>query len=251
MIRTEGFIMAISRGADQVARLGRHRCVQRQKVATAPDVVEPHDALDAVARAPCRRPGTGRSPTTVMPNPCARFATASPTRPRPMTPSVLPSSCVPVNLVRSHLPDLRLSLALGTFRASDSSKAIVCSAVEIVFPPGVFITTIPRRRRRRDVDVVDADARPHDRLEPRLAFQDLGRQLRARPDRDAVGLEERLAQRGGILGQLGVNHHLDARLGPEPGQPLFSQLVRHQYTMRRHPIPPRPASKVGQEGNRQ
>ena len=50
-----------------------------------------------------------------------------------------------MNLLRSHLPDLRLSLALGTFRASESKSAIVCSAVEIVFPPGVFITTMPRR----------------------------------------------------------------------------------------------------------
>ena len=129
-----------------------------------------------------------------MPNPCARSATASPTRPRPITPSVLPSSCVPVNLVRSHLPALRLSLALGTFRASERSKAIVCSAVEIVLPPGVFITTMPRRRGGRDVDVVDAHARAHDRLQPRLAFENFGRELRARADRDSVGLHERLAQ---------------------------------------------------------
>ena len=47
MIRTDGFISAISRGADQVAGLGRQRRVQRDEVAAAPEVVEPRDALDA------------------------------------------------------------------------------------------------------------------------------------------------------------------------------------------------------------
>ena len=80
-----------------------------------------------------------------MPKPRARRATARPTRPRPTTPSVLPSSWVPVNLLRSHFPDLRLSLALATLRARASISAMVCSAVETVLPPGVFITTMPWR----------------------------------------------------------------------------------------------------------
>ena len=52
---------------------------------------------------------------------------------------------MPVNLLRSQRPALRLSLARATFRESASISAIVCSAVETVFPPGVFMTTIPWR----------------------------------------------------------------------------------------------------------
>src|SRR5512135_1485233 len=87
----------------------------------------------------------GSNPSTCMANPWARLATARPTRPRPMIPSALPPSWVPVNLVRSQRPALRLSLALTTFRERASIRAIVCSAVEIVLPPGVFMTTIPWR----------------------------------------------------------------------------------------------------------
>ncbi len=50
----------------------------------------------------------------------------------------------------------------------------------------------PAPGRGRDVDVVDAHARAHDRLEPRLALEHLGRQLRARADHDPVGLRQRL-----------------------------------------------------------
>src|SRR5690349_17481315 len=78
-----------------------------------------------------------------MSSPCARFATASPTRPSPTTPSVLPPSWLPVNLPRSQRPAFRLSFALATFRESASISATVCSAVETVLPPGVFITTMP------------------------------------------------------------------------------------------------------------
>ena len=34
--------------------------------------------------------------------------------------------------------------ACGILRASESSSENVCSAVEMVFPPGVFMTTMPR-----------------------------------------------------------------------------------------------------------
>ena len=88
---------------------------------------------------------SGSKPTTVMPKPRARRATARPTRPKPTTPRVLPSSWVPVKALRSHFPDLRLSLATATLRARASISAMVCSAVETVLPPGVFMTTMPWR----------------------------------------------------------------------------------------------------------
>ena len=66
-------------------------------------------------------------------------------RPRPTTPSVLPASCVPTNLLRSHLPAFMMASAAGTWRASASISAMVCSAAETVLPPGVFMTTMPLR----------------------------------------------------------------------------------------------------------
>ena len=47
MIRTVGFIIAISRAPITIARLGRQRRVQRDEVATAPQVIKPRNALDA------------------------------------------------------------------------------------------------------------------------------------------------------------------------------------------------------------
>src|SRR3954462_9652571 len=142
---------------------------------------------------------------TCMSKPWARLATARPTRPRPTIPSVLPPSCVPVNLLRSQRPALRLSLALATFRDSASINAIVCSAVETVLPPGVFMTTIPWRvaartclvstpppappaGRGRHGDVVGPPPGADDHLQPRLVPQNVGRQLSARADHDPVRL---------------------------------------------------------------
>jgi len=50
-----------------------------------------------------------------------------------------------VKALRSHFPDFRLSLARATLRERASIMAIVCSAVDTVFPPGVFMTTMPWR----------------------------------------------------------------------------------------------------------
>ena len=55
-----------------------------------------------------------------------------------------PESSTPINFLRSQRPALRLLLACGIERASEMSKAIVCSAVVIVLPSGAFITTMPR-----------------------------------------------------------------------------------------------------------
>ncbi len=216
-------------GADEVARLGRQRRVQRDEVATAPEIVEPRDALTPCSSA-LSAARNGSKPTTVKPKACARFATARPTRPRPITPSVLPSSCVPVNLVRSHLPAFRLSLALATFRASASKQSHGMLGRRNRVAPWRVHHDDAAARRRCDVDVVDAHAGAHDRLEPRLAFQDLSRQLGARSDDDSVGFGECLAQQCGILGQLGIDHDLDPRLlaraGQAPLQPICQSPAR-------------------------
>ncbi len=87
----------------------------------------------------------GSSAMTPMSRPLARRATSRPMRPRPTTPSVLPATSVPTNLLRSHPPAFMVASATGMRRASASRSAIVCSAAETVFPPGVFITTTPLR----------------------------------------------------------------------------------------------------------
>ena len=190
MMRTDGFIMAISRApirlrVSAVSGVCRVRKSQRpQRSSSRATLSTPNSSALSAAR-------NGSKPRTVIPKPCARLATASPTRPRPITPRVLPSSCEPVNLVRSHLPDLRLSLALATFRASGQQQCHrVLGRRDRVSARRIHHHD-PAPGRGRDVDVIDAHARANDRLEPGLAFQNLGRQLRARSDHDAVGLEQR------------------------------------------------------------
>ena len=51
-------------------------------------------------------------------------------------------------------------------RASASINAIVCSAAATMFDCGAFATMIPRLVAAVDVDVVDADPRPPDHLQP-------------------------------------------------------------------------------------
>jgi hypothetical protein len=79
-----------------------------------------------------------------MPNACARRATSLPMRPRPMTPSTFRCSSSPEKVLRSHLPSRIDAAACGTGRAPHSMWVKVSSAVAMVFPDGVFITTTPR-----------------------------------------------------------------------------------------------------------
>ena len=179
------------------------------------------DALDRRAPGPSRPRGTGRSrpPSCRSPGPAWR----RPGRPGPgrRCPASCPRAGVPVKSLRSHLPALRLSLAWATLRASDEHQR-----------HGVLgrRDRVAARRvhhhdalagRGRDVDVVDADAGADDRLEPGLVRQDVGRQLRARADRDAVGLVQRLrrAPRGPWPASCRRRPRCPARPGAAPGLP--------------------------------
>ncbi len=89
---------------------------------------------------------TGSNPITCMPNARARDATSRPTLPTPSTPSVLPYSSTPMNTEpRSQRPARTERSAAGIRRASARIIDMVCSAAEMVFSPGAFITTTPRR----------------------------------------------------------------------------------------------------------
>ncbi len=83
--------------------------------------------------------------TTFMPKARARLATSIPMRPSPTMPSVLPRSSVPCSVFFSHLPARVVVSARERCRASESISPKVCSATATALPPGVFITTMPRR----------------------------------------------------------------------------------------------------------
>src|SRR4249919_998679 len=78
-----------------------------------------------------------------MPMPCALRATVPPMRPRPMTPSFLPSSSKPVSPAFGHSPAFMPASARGMWRASANSNEIACSAAASVLPSGAFITAMP------------------------------------------------------------------------------------------------------------
>src|ERR1051325_1822298 len=80
-----------------------------------------------------------------MPKAIARRLSSLPTRPMPMTPSVLLLSSTPSNSFRFQWPPRMLASACGILRATLSRSENACSAVETVFPPGAFRTTTPRR----------------------------------------------------------------------------------------------------------
>ena len=80
---------------------------------------------------------------TVVPNAAIRAANSCPIRPRPTTPTVLSAISTPVNLLRFHSPDRSEASAAGTWRATDSSSAIACSAAVMMFDCGAFTTSTP------------------------------------------------------------------------------------------------------------
>ncbi len=76
-------------------------------------------------------------------SPLALSATIDPIFPHPIIPSIFEYNSIPVYFDFSHLPWWVELFALGIFLAKDIIKAIVCSAVVIEFPNGVFITIVP------------------------------------------------------------------------------------------------------------
>lgn len=54
-------------------------------------------------------------------------------------------SSTPMKFLRSHLPPFIDASPCATMRARLMMSAHVCSAAEIVLPPGVFITYAPQR----------------------------------------------------------------------------------------------------------
>ena len=91
MIRTDGFIRAIS-AAPMMLRVSAVIGVCSVRKSQRGHMSSSRWTLSMPSSCAFSAARKGSKPTTVIPKPCARFATASPTRPSPTTPSVLPSS---------------------------------------------------------------------------------------------------------------------------------------------------------------
>ena len=127
-----------------------------------------------------------------------------------MTPSVLPVISTPMKRFFSHLPACVEASACGIWRASASISVIACSAVVIELPNGVFMTMMPLRGRRRDIDIVDADAGAADHLQVLGVLENLRRHLGGRADGEAVVIADDLGELVLVLAEIGLEIDLDA-----------------------------------------
>jgi len=75
----------------------------------------------------------------------ARSTSTEPMLPMPTTPRVFPAISRPWKRFFSHLPAFTLAVAAGTWRYRERIIARASSATVTEEPPGVFITTTPRR----------------------------------------------------------------------------------------------------------
>ena len=237
MIRTVGFIMAISRAPTRLRVSAVSGVCSVMKVAAGPQVVKPRNALDAALQslfggeerieADDRHSKTAGALGDGQSNPAQSDDSQS-----------LAFELCAGELASFPLAGFEAIVGLGNIsrQRKDQGHRVLGRGDRV--PSGRIHHDDPEPRGGRDVDVVDAYARPHDRLQPRLAFENSGRELRARADHDSVGSLKRLAKAGGINGELGVDHHLDAGLGTQSGKPLFRQLVGNQHAMRRHQSTP-------------
>src|SRR6266536_2370431 len=74
-----------------------------------------------------------------------RWATSVPTRPRPITPRVLPYNSAPWKRERSQRPSRSAASACGMLRTWARIRAMVCSAAEMTLDWGALTTMIPSR----------------------------------------------------------------------------------------------------------
>ena len=103
----------------------------------------------------------------------ARMATAWPMRPRPMMPSVLPASWVPMNFLRSQRLLHQALVGGGEFRDRPSIRASVCRPWKRCCRRGVHHHDA-LAGGGLGVDVVDAHAGPGDGPQALVAGQDFG-----------------------------------------------------------------------------
>ena len=119
-----------------------------------------------------------------------------------MTPSVLPANWVPTNLVRFHLP-AQASVRGGNVagQGHEHGNGVLGGADGVAARRVHDDDAAPRRRRH--VDVIDADAGTHDRPQFARLFEQVRGERRAAADDDAVRRLQRFLERGEILAQSG------------------------------------------------
>ena len=137
----------------------------------------------------------GSYATTRIPSPSARRATCWPMRPKPSTPSVLPSSSTPPQ--RRALPAALLERRVrlrDVARRARRSRPTVCSAAEMTVDSGAFATTIPRRVAASTSTLsTPTPARPITFRRSARSIS-VGGQLRRRADDDRVVVADRLGE---------------------------------------------------------
>ena len=146
-----------------------------------------------------------------MPNADSRCATSTPMRPRPTTPTIFSYSSTPVYLRALPLAALERRVGRGDVaRAGEQQADRELGGADDVGRRGVDDHDAGRRRRR-DVDVVEADAGAGDDLEPAGRGQRLGVDLGRAADQDRVDFGQRGQQRGAV----GAVAAPDLEVGPE------------------------------------
>ena len=163
-----------------------------------------------------------------------------PILPQPIRPSVLPVSSTPMKRFFSHLPALVEAEASGICRASANIMAMACSAVVMVLPCGVFITTTPRAvAERMSTLSTPMPARPTT-LRLVAGVEQFARHLGGGADREPVVRRDDGAQLGGR--QAGLQVHVDAAAAEDVhrgGRELVAdQDFGHEVARWSWPLPP-------------
>ncbi len=89
---------------------------------------------------------------------------------------------------------------------------MACSAVVIELPNGVFITMMPRLRRSRDIDIVDADAGAADDLEVGRSGDQLFRRLGGGTDGETIIVADDFGELFLVLAELRLEIHFNAAI---------------------------------------
>ena len=218
-------------GVDEVARLGIERRVQRDKVAAGPEFVEPRHALDPVLE---RLLGRQQRVETDHGHAEAEGAPGHGEADPAQTDHAQGLALELGTGEGVTVPLSRLEAVIGHGHVAGQGEH-QCHGVlgrRDRVAPGCVHDHDALAGRGRDVDVVHADPCADDGLEPRLVLEDLGGQLRSRPDRDPIGIIQGRLERRGVLGQPGIDDDLDSFLGTQQGQSFLGKLVGHQHAMR-------------------
>ncbi len=141
-MRTPGLTVASSFSPIRPTVSGvRGRCTEMKSLSRMSSSSPTSRTPSCAARAGCTY---GSYAIRSVPKAAIRWATSTPMRPSPTTPTVLPCTSTPVYAERCHLPALSAALALAVCRAVVSSSATACSAAEMMLLVGAFTTSTPR-----------------------------------------------------------------------------------------------------------